>query len=464
MRILLVSPGAPASLAYQPPLGLAYILSRLRKNGFQEITFFDRYEGSEALLRRTIRRERPDLVGIQCQTPTRHLALGLARIAKQERPEARVVFGGVHATFLARQLLEHYDEVDYVVRGEGESPMLNLARRLAAGEDADGVAGVAFRKGGDIVENAPAPPTENLDRLPFPAYFEHYTVENGVRKKTGEILTARGCGAACNYCSVPNFWGRPRFRSAENVVDEIEHLVRHHGVQYVWIADDTFTVDQDRARRVCEEILRRGLPVQWRCATRADCVSKDLLDLMARAGCIRVSYGVESGSPEILRTIHKNVSPDQAEQAIRWSKDAGMIIEACFMVGNRGESQKTIDQTKALIRRLRPEEYCVSAAVYLFPGTPLYRYAEKQGLVDESVWLRDDPVVPYTAEQPIGQLARWQAELMHELGMARGFWNYLKHVVRVARHTPLRRLPRAGYHFLRTNLRALFSGPDGKRG
>ena len=197
---------------------------------------------------------------------------------------------------------------------------------MEAGEDADGVAGVAFRKGGAVVENPLSPPLENLDALPFPAYFEHYVEEDGVRKKRGAILTARGCGAACNYCSVPNFWGRPRLRSPGNVVDEIEHLVRNHGVRYVRIVDDTFTADMDRARRICEEILRRNVRVEWRCATRADCVSKDLLDLMARAGCIRVSYGVESGSPEILRTIHKNVAPDQVEQAVRWSRAGGPSV------------------------------------------------------------------------------------------------------------------------------------------
>ncbi len=462
MRILLLSPGSPASFVYQPPLGPAYILSYLRANGFPETAFFDRYHAGEADLRRTLQRQAPRLVGIQCQTPMRHLALRLARIVKEEQPEARVVFGGVHATFLARQLLEHYGEVDYVVRGEGEAPMLDLARRVEAGEDADGVANVAFRKGGAVVSNPLRPPIEDLDRLPFPAYFEHYAEEDGVHKKTGAILTARGCGAACNYCSVPNFWGRPRLRSPGNVADEFEHLVRNHGVQYVRIVDDTFTADQDRAKRICEEILRRDLRIQWHCATRADCVSKDLLNLMARAGCIRVSYGVESGSPEILRTIHKNVSPEQVEQAVRWSKEAGMIVETFFMVGNRGESQETIDESRALIRRLRPEEYCVSAAVYLFPGTSLWRQAEKQGFVDESVWLKDEPVVPYTAEQPLGRLAEWQAQLMRELGLARGFWHYLGHVVRVARHTPLRRLPLAGYHFLRTNLGALFSGRRAK--
>jgi len=462
MRILLISPGSPASFVYQPPLGPAYILSYLRENGFPESAFFDRYHAGEADLRRTLQRQPPRLVGIQCQTPTRHLALRLARIVKEERPEARVVFGGVHATFLSRQLLEHYGEVDYVVRGEGEVPMLDLARRLAAGREADGVANVAFRKGGAVLENPFRPPIEDLDRLPFPVYFEHAVDEDGVHKKTGAILTARGCGAACNYCSVPNFWGRPRLRSPGNVVDEIEHLVRNHGVRYVRIVDDTFTADQDRAKRICEEMLRRGLGVRWRCATRADCVSKELLNLMARAGCIRVSYGVESGSPKILQAIHKNVSPLEVEQAVRWSRDAGMIIEACFMVGNRGESQETIDESRALIRRLRPEEYCVSAAVYLFPGTPLYRYAEKQGFVDETVWLRDEPVIPYTAEQPLSQLAEWQAQLMRELGMARGFWHYLAHVVRVARHTPARRLPRAAYHFVRTNLLSLFSRSGGK--
>ena len=464
MRILLVSPGSPASFVYHPPLGLAYILSYLKQNGFAETGFFDRYNSREGDLRKAVRRERPSLVGIQCPTPMRHEALRLARLVKAEHPEARVVFGGVHATFLSRQLLEHYPQVDYVVRGEGEGPMLELARRLAAGREADAVANVSFRTGGRVVENPLGPPLGNLDALPFPEYFEHYVRKSGARKKTGAILTARGCGAACNYCSVPNFWGRPRLRSPESVADEFEYLVREHGVEYVRIVDDTFTADMDRAAAICDEIRRRGLAVQWRCATRADCVSRELLQRMGRAGCICVSYGVESGSPTILKTIHKNVSPEQVEQAIAWSKEAGMVIEACFMVGNRGESQQTIDESKALIRRIQPEEYCVSAAVYLFPGTSLYRYAEQQGLVDETVWLRDEPVVPYTAEQSLSQLAEWQAQLMRELGMARGFWNYLKHVVRVARHTRLRRLPRAGYHFLRTNLRALFSGFAGKRG
>jgi anaerobic magnesium-protoporphyrin IX monomethyl ester cyclase len=222
--------------------------------------------------------------------------------------------------------------------------------------------------------------------------------------------------------------------------------------------DDTFTFDMGRATAVCEEILRRGLNVRWRCTTRADCFSPELARLLKRAGCMRISIGAESGSASILKTIHKNVTPEQTADACRWAREAGMNLEVCFMVGNIGESQETIEETKALARKIRPDGFCVSNAVYMFPGTPLFRYAARRGLIDDSVWLKDDPVFPYTAEHTLEELSAWQMEVIRECAASKGLYQYLRYALRVARRLPPRQMLKSGVSFLKANLAGLFSG------
>jgi radical SAM superfamily enzyme YgiQ (UPF0313 family) len=454
MRVVLISPGSPASLEYQPPLGLAYLLAYLKENGLPDVHFLDHQHLSERAVGAELARLAPDLVGINCVTPTRKRSVALAKLAKEVRPQAAVVLGGIHATFLARQLLETHPEIDYIVCGEGEQTALDLVRSVEGQGDPAAVQGLAFRRDGQVVETPRRDWIADLDGLPFPEYIEHYSRQEGGGRKAGAMITSRGCGGACNYCSVTRFWGRPRLRSPGNVVDEMERLVRDHGVGYIRMMDDTFTVDMDRAAAVCEEILRRNLRVQWRCTTRADCFSLDLARLLKRAGCTRVSLGAESGSPAILKTIHKNVTPRETLDACRWAREAGLILEVCFMVGNLGESRETIEETKALARKIRPDEFCVSSAVYLFPGTPLFRHAARRGLIDDSAWLKDDPVFPYTAEHTLEELSAWQMELIRECAASKGLYQYLRYALRVAARMPPKALLRAGWSFLKANLPA----------
>ena len=452
MRVALLSCGSPAGLEYQPPLGLAYLVAYLRANGVPDVHFLDYQHLRDRAMRTELQRLAPDMVGINCVTPLRMRSLALARLAKEVRPQAPVVFGGIHATFLAAQLLQTYPEIDYVVCGEGEQTLLELVRCIESHGDPAAIQGIAFRRDGQIIETPRRAWIENLDSLPFPAYFDHYSLEDGGGRKAGEMITSRGCGGACNYCSVTHFWGRPRLRSPRSVVDEMEHLIKDHGVGYIRVMDDTFTVDMDRAAAVCEEILRRNLRVQWRCTTRADCFSPELARLLSRAGCLRLSIGAESGSDAILKTIHKNVTVQQTEDTCRWAREAGMFLEVCFMVGNIGESRETIEETKALARRIRPDEFCVSSAVYLFPGTPLFRYAARRGLIDDSVWLKNDPVFPYTAEHTPEELLGWQMEIIRECAASKGLYQYLRYALRVAARMPPKAIVRAGWSFLKANL------------
>jgi anaerobic magnesium-protoporphyrin IX monomethyl ester cyclase len=463
MKILLISAGSPASLEYQPPLGLAYLFSFLKQNGFPDIHFVDYYMTTERSLKKTLQKVQPDVVGISCVTPTRHRSIRIAQLVKEWVPKAVVVFGGIHATFLSEQTLEYYPQVDYVVRGEGEQTTIELLEYLQDGGNPEEIEGLTYRKDGRIIETPPRTKLKDLDRLPFPEYIEHYSHIEGGGRKSGAMITSRGCRGGCNYCSVPKFWGKSRFRSPLNVVDEMEYLVKVHDVGYIRVMDDTFSVDMERASVICEEILRRGLKVQWRCATRTDCVSRELLQLMKKAGCTRVSFGVESGSPKILKNIHKMVDLLQIEDACRWTKETGIILETCFMVGNVGETQETINETKALIQRIKPHEFRVSNSVYIFPGTPLYRFAADRGLIDDKRWLSSESVIPYTAEHNLGQLSKWQMEVIRECGRSKGFIQYIQYLFRNARRMRPKLLIKSGFYFLRANLVSLGSGFFGRK-
>ena len=478
MRILLLSPGTGQSLEYQPSLGLAYILAYLKANGCPDTHFADHDLVGMRGIRKALKRLRPDVVGINCVTHSRHRSLEMARLAKELVPAAATVLGGIHATFLDRQILEHYPQVDVIVRGEGEQTMLELVRAIEAGRphraaptwspqpgcgDLGAIQGLSFRRDGQVVQTPPRAKWASLDGLPFPEYIESYSPSECGGRKAASVITSRGCRGACNYCSVPKYWGKPRFRSAANVVDEVQWLVREHGVGYIRFMDDTFSIDMDRAAAICQGILDRGLDIQWRCATRADSVTRELLELMKRSGCIRVAYGIESGSPRMLETIHKQVTVDQVDQACRWTKELGLVLRTCFMVGNIGETRESIEETKALIRRIKPDEYSVSAALHLFPETSVYRYAEQRGFVNESVWLTGEPVREYTLEHPLSRLTDWQMEIMRECGLSHGAWHYLKHVLAVAVRVPPRVLLRSGYHFLGVNAASLLRRLRGGR-
>jgi radical SAM superfamily enzyme YgiQ (UPF0313 family) len=449
MRIVLISAGAPASTEYRPPLGLTYIISYLKAHGFPDVCFLDRDRVSENEMAAALKEAQPEWVGISCITPLRHEAFGIARLAKEVVPGVSVVLGGIHASYLSRQILEHYRQIDYVVRGEGEQTMLELAQCLQGGGDPGAVAGLSFRRGGEVVEVPDRPLFADLDCLPFPEYVEHFSPTLGEGRKCAVMTTSRGCGSACTYCAVSNFWGRARFRSPANVVDEMEQLVTEHGVGYIELVDDAFSIDMERAAAICREILRRGLDFRWKCSTRVDRVSLELLRLMRQAGCVRLSYGIESGSPAILKSICKMVTLDQIVSACRWAHEAGLRLSTCFMVGNAGETQETIDQTKALIRQIQPDEFSISQCVYLFPGTAVYRKAVRQGLMDDRFWLSEEPVFAYTAENSLEQMARWQMELLQECSASMGWMRFIKYALAIARRMSPGAVVRAGLTFLR---------------
>ncbi len=352
------------------PYGLLTVAAHLRQFGFHveviNLTTFTWQEALDAV------RDRPaDLFGISCHTFDRHAAAALGTQIKARYPQSHLTVGGPHVSALPREWLSHYEAFDTVVIGEGEATVLELAERLQDRRPTTGIAGTAYRDDGSPVLGPPRARIEDLDALGKP--WEHFDYVTPV--------TSRGCTGQCTFCSTPKLWGRKiRFRSAESTLEELEHLAIARGFHELPIKDDTFVVNRKRLLAVCRGIVERQLDFSWSCDARVDHITPEMLTEMRRAGCWRVSFGVESGSPEILASIGKRTNLDQVAKATAAAKELGIEARFYLIVGNRGETPATVRQTFDLVERLEPND-CLLYCLQVYPGTKEFEYAQQEGLV-----------------------------------------------------------------------------------
>jgi radical SAM superfamily enzyme YgiQ (UPF0313 family) len=371
MRVLLINPFYPISETPSPPLGLAYLAAVLEKAGV-EVRVLDLvvYPYSDALLIDQLEDFRPGLVGLTAVTMTVDHALAIVRAAKRIAPEAMTVMGGPHVTFTARETLEVCPELDVVVLGEGEQTIVALNRALAGKKDLASVRGIVYRVGSQVHFTPRRGFIRDLDRLPMPA---RHLLPLGRYRALGmpiSMTTSRGCPHACIFCVGRKMVGaRVRFRSPALVVDELAYLASL-GFHQINLADDLFTADRGRCMAVCDEILRRGLRIQWTSFARVDTVSEELLRRMQEAGCTAVSFGIESGNPRILKTIRKQITLEQVMAAVGMCARAGVTALASFILGLPGETPDTLHETLEFGKRL--QEHGLIYGFHLlapFPGT-----------------------------------------------------------------------------------------------
>jgi radical SAM superfamily enzyme YgiQ (UPF0313 family) len=280
--------------------------------------------------------------------------------------------------------LKEHQNIDIVVRKEGEETLLELLRCWVEEKTFDRVAGITFRKNRKIVRTSDRPFIQNLDKLPYPAYhlfpLEKYRLRGRIFRKTVlPIMTSRGCPFRCSFCLASKMVGRMlRVRTPKSVVDELEWLRDEHGAEAFSFYDDTLTFNKERCYEIFEQMRRRRVDLPWNCQTRTDLVSKELLVAMKRAGCQFVSFGVESGSPKLLKAMGKGTTVKINEKAVKLAKEAGLLVGVSIIIGYPGESTETLNETFAFIERVKPD------AVYLctpapYPGTELYELVKDLG-------------------------------------------------------------------------------------
>lgn len=375
LKITLINP--PQYTRYpQPPLGLALIAAVLEKAGYP-VTLLDanalglKPEDIPPLVAGA------DVIGLTAMTPTISTAIRIARDIKKVRPDSKIVMGGAHATMLAQETMASAPEIDVIVRGEGDETVIEVLQALEGKLSLDSVAGISYRKEGKIKATADRPCLADIDALPFPAYhllpWKSYRPHppHGMSLPFGAVVTSRGCPYRCAYCSKPVFGSKFRAQSPERVMAELEYLKKTFGVKEVAFYDDSFTLDKKRVHAICDKIIDSKLKFTWTCETRVNLVDKELLRHMKQAGCYAVAYGIESASPEIIHTLHKDTTIAQVEEAVNDSREAGLQVIGYFMLGSPGETPETIRQTIDFAKRLKVD-FAQFSVTTPFPGTELY--------------------------------------------------------------------------------------------
>jgi radical SAM superfamily enzyme YgiQ (UPF0313 family) len=380
-----------------PPIGLAYLAAVLEQNGY-EIRIMDCpvCEMDHEKLKADLASFEPTLIGISSMTPTIESALKSARVAKEVCPDAKVVMGGSHVTFMDRETLAEEPATDIVVRGEGEETLLELVKQLPDLPKVEDVKGITFRKGNQIVQTPNRPYIQNLDALPRPAYkyipVEKYRI---LGRKLLPIMSSRGCPFQCSFCAASQMFGaRFRARSPKNVLDELEWLRDEYGAEGISFQDDTLTFDRKRILEICDGIIERKIRLPWGCGTRADTVTKEILAKMRAAQCDEVCFGVESGCQRIRDALKKRVSTEQCENAIKWAKEVGMFVTVSVILGYPGETKETLQQTLDFVRKVEPDD------VWLCHATP-YPGTELRALVESNGWKMSDEWPLYNTMHPI---------------------------------------------------------------
>jgi radical SAM superfamily enzyme YgiQ (UPF0313 family) len=302
------------------------------------------------------------------------------RAAKAAHPRVKAIIGGPHVSVLPEETLRRYPEFDGAAIGEGEPTLREIFAALGGGESLASVAGMAYREDKQVHRTPGRDLLDDLDSLPFPAwhYFEvnRYSGFYPLRGTSIPVITARGCPYRCRFCARAH-GNRMRYRSVESVLAEIERGLAAGHRTFAFV-DETFTVDRTRALRICELLagLRPERAVEWVAQTRVDRMDEEVLAAMARAGCLAVNVGIESGDQEVLSSLGKDITVEQIRRAIEICRRTGIKALANVILGGPRETPATLRTTRRLVLSLRPDRLAVNQLV-AFPGAEFYDMAQR---------------------------------------------------------------------------------------
>ncbi len=376
-----------------PPLGQGFIAAYLRSLG-HSVRFLDcTFEGVDWAIEQAAL-EQPLVVGVYCMVTMHEEALAIGQGLREKLAgRTLLVAGGPMPSGKPQAFLPAFD---LVMRGEGELLWADLLARLQAGEPYTHLEGICTLKDGKLVGATKAPliPKELLTQMPMPArdLFDHKSYQAYWQRTFGyaqtPVFTARGCPYGCEYCDQPIFGATYREHTVEQVMTDIERALAD-GYTHIWFSDDIFMLNWQRALKICDEIIKRGLKFKWDCLGRVD-VQRKVFDRMAQAGCDRIFFGIESGSVSVLKQMGKRFSLDNVRQAIRDANDVGIRAAAFFQIGYPGESTEDILTTLQFIPTL-PLDYLSFTITYPLPGTQLFDRVVSEGRLspeEQSEWKR----------------------------------------------------------------------------
>lgn len=398
-----------------PLLGLGYIASHLRNHGHEvkvvdgmddpdHVTALDesltRYGLTDNQVSLEIKSFDPDVVGISCMyTSYFQDALGIARLVKKYNSEIFTILGGAHVTTFADSVMKD-SSVDCAVIGEGEHVTVDIINRLENKQNLDGIKGILHRNNGRLIHEEPGDVIADLDNLTMPAWDlmqnEKAMINRldkkkpfNIRHPVGYMISSRGCPKKCVYCSAPLVMGSKwRARSAVNVVDEIESLVRDFGCREIHFLDDNMSISKSRLIEICQLIIDRKIDIKWTAPPGIGYWSFDeeLLDIMKKSGCYRITMGIESGSKDTLKLIGKHHNWEKLKRIVNYANKIGLWTYATFIIGFPDETEKdfllTLNKAKSLNL-----DFAMFYLLIPQPGTRIYKICKEKGLIDLDKYL-----------------------------------------------------------------------------
>lgn len=345
---------------------MGYLAGYLREKGYRDLAFYSGFfDRDEAIIQGCLD---ADIVAFSCTSPQMAHAVKLA--TKIKRTDNYIVFGGVHPSALPQDTLVN-ECVDAVVVGEGEQAFFDIVKG----------------KRDPIVHH---PYLEDLDSLPFPdrrlikqeRNIQQAYADNGER--IASLLSSRGCPFRCVFCASHQVWTRRvRYRSPENILEEFERVVKDWGIDFMKFSDDTFTVNKRIVIEFCEGKIRKGMRTPWGCNIRADTADEEMLTIMRRAQCREVWVGVESGSPQILHDMKKDINIEEIKRSFKKTAELGFFRRAYILLGMPNEDYEDIRLTEELIDEIKPDSVGFTILAP-YPGTEFYQ-PELHAQVDWSV-------------------------------------------------------------------------------
>lgn len=374
---------------YAFPFFLAYAASYLQKSGFPAVLRDSiALEETKEQALTFIKDQKADFVLIETSTPSIYYDYSFCDAVKDIYSDTKVALCGPHVTALPKEGLEK-SRADYVLTGEYEKALLKIVHGLSSGEDVSETKGIAFRKGSEIILNERMDLFENLDDLPFPVRDKdiiHKYNEPSCRNYPNlPMMTSRGCPFQCTFCLESKvFYGKPhfRFRSMENVMEEVNILINDYHVKEIFFDDTYFPLS--RARELAEAILSHDFQIKWSCWIDRS-AEYELLSLMQKAGCTGVKFGVESFSPDILKNAHKKVEYDYVKRLVEYCKKLGLFTHASYMFGLPGETKESIDFSiqKAFELKTTTNQFSIATPL---PGTEFYETVKEKGWLITDDW------------------------------------------------------------------------------
>jgi len=299
----------------------------------------------------------------------------------KEKIGCKIALTGSHVTALCDDILRKNNFIDFILLGEYELTVLELAKKLKSGKFSN-ISGLAFRKGKNFKINKPRPLIENLDMLPLPARhflpMDRYN-EAFAQLPNQQMLSTRGCPFRCVYCVLPQIFynHKVRYRSPEKILDEMEILIEEYKPKEIYFDDDSFTLNSRHILGICKEIKKRKIDIPWSCMGHA-MISEDVLKKMVNTGCVGVKFGVETASPRVQKSIKKGLNLKQIKKFVKIAKKYKLRTHATYILGLPGDTKETMRETLKFAVTLGTDKFQISIATP-YPGTEFYRMAKQNG-------------------------------------------------------------------------------------